>query len=116
MLAQTISYGEQNVFVDPPKVVTVPAATATEVIPEQVGDGSWSQIAFRYIQNNSAEVLYYSFGLGTSADLAQCDNAVMYHGFIPAYGQLDCSTHRKRVCVYSVNGASVPVTIGRRNT
>lgn len=109
----TISISEHSLFADPPRVVTVSAATATEILPNEQGVDT-TLIAYRYIQNTGSNPLYYSFGLKGAAGVAVCDATANYHGYLPAGAQLDCSNQRLRVCVYSTLGTTVATTIIRR--
>lgn len=110
------TFCERGTDIDPPRIVTVAAATATVVLPPEPLAG---EIASRYIQNVGANALYYSFGVyedvaGSDEVLPVCDNVNQYHGYLAAGQQLDCSSHRKIVCVYSVAGTTVATTTVRR--
>ena len=106
-MIRTLNVAERGIYANGAKPIAVPAAASTEVIPDQTVKPKLEEIAYRYIQNNSAAVLYYAFG--------QQATDANYHGVLPAYGQLDCSNHRLSVSVYSAGGATVPVTILYRN-
>jgi len=112
MSSRILSYAERNTQIDPPSVVNVPATTATQVLP---ADSQRGEVAARYIQNTGTNPLYYSFGITNAAGGPACDNLLQYHGYLPAGSQLDCSAHRKIVCVFSVLGTTVSTTVIRRN-
>ena len=113
-MIRTTNAAENNLFAEPPNVITVAANTATEVFPSEQNMGT-EEIAYRYIQNTGANPLYYAFGTGiASTGAPACDNLKLYHGYLPQYSQLDCSNHKLRVCVFSVTGTTVSTTIIRR--
>lgn len=108
----TINRAEHNLFVEPPNPITLSAATAAEVLPNERGVGT-GEIAYRYIQNVGNNTLYYTFG-GDSAPATLVNATTLFHGMLPAGAQLDCSNHRSRVCCYSTAGTQVAVTVVRR--
>lgn len=109
---QIVTYVERNSFPEPPRIVDVPADTATIIFPQTPPRLT---LAARYLQNVGANRLYYSFGILTEAGAAQCNNIDIFHGFIEAGQQLDCSAFAGPVCGYSVGGTSVSTTQLRRN-
>lgn len=112
-MIRALNVAEHNVFSDPPRVVVVPAATATEALPNEQGKDS-GEIAYRYIQNVGANPCYYSFGLSNGAGGPQCDATINFHGYLAVGQQLDCSNHRQKVCVYSTGGTTLATTLMRR--
>lgn len=118
-MLRTINTAEHNLFADPPKVVTVAANTATAVLPNEAYVAT-GEIAYRYIQNVGANPLFYSFaaaiagGDPTQPPAPATNATTQFHGYLPQYAQLDCSSHRLRVDVFSVAGTSVATTIIRR--
>ena len=115
-MIRTINSAENSLFAEPPRIVAAAANTATKVFQNEQGLNQ-GEIAYRYIQNLSAGVLYYSFGLddGSGAKNPVCDNVANFHGVLPQYAQLDCSNHKLQVNVFSVGGASIATTLVRRN-
>lgn len=113
-MMRVLSVGERNVFAGGGAPVNVPAATTTEVIPDQTTEPRNIEIANRYIQNVGANALYYAFGQQASPN--------NYHGVLQQWQQLDCSSHRLSVSVYSTAGTTVAQCIifrndlGRNNT
>jgi hypothetical protein len=110
---RVLNVSEHNLFADSPKPIAVPAATATEVLPNEQRKNT-GEIAYRYIQNVGANPLYYTFGMSTDTGLPVADATANYHGMLPSNAQLDCSNHRLRVCVFSTAGTTVATTIIRR--
>lgn len=111
-MIRTLNVAENNLYADAATPVTVPAATATDVLPDEVGKVT-GEIAYRYIQNVGVNPLYYAIGQDCST--------INYNGILAPDvtngqgGQLDCSNHRMRISVYSVGGTIVAKTIIRRN-
>jgi hypothetical protein len=103
---------ERNVTIDPPSVITIPAATATIVLQDERRTNT--EISQRFFQNTGANRLYYSEGVATSAGAASCDDLLNYHGYLEPGQQLDCSGHRRIVSVYSAGGTIVAATVRRR--
>lgn len=103
---------EKNTLIYPPSVITVAAATATEVLP--VINPRQEYVA-RYIQNVGANRAYYSWGITTPAGGPICNNIDMFHGYLEAGQQLDCSAHGFNVNVYSVLGTTISTTVVIRN-
>lgn len=92
---------ERCITVEAPAPVVVPATTATLVIKDQVKN-EVREIAYRYVQNNTAGNMYYAFAQNMVSD-------TVHHGIIPAGGQLDCSNHRLSVWVYAASaGTAIP--------
>jgi len=104
---------ERDVYTDPPMVITVAAATPKEVLPDEQLKGT-GEISLRLIQNTGANTLYYAENTSDSGGNPMCDGTNAYHGMLLAGQQLDCSTHRQRVCVWSQAGTTVSVTVRRR--
>lgn len=112
-----INRAERNLFAEPPEVITLVQNVAQEIFPSEVKTPT-AEIAYRYIQNTGANPCFYT--LGTDAGSTTPANAVtagIYHGVIPAGGQLDISNHRLRVCCICTvaGGTSLGTTIIRRN-
>jgi len=103
---------EKNTLIYPPNVITVAAATATQIFdvinPRQ-------EYVARYIQNVGANRAYYSWGITNVAGAPVCNNIDMFHGYIEAGQQLDCSAHGWNVNVYSVAGTTISTTVVIRN-
>lgn len=114
-MIRTVNAAEHSLFAEPPRVVAIPAATATKVFQNETGLNT-GEIAYRYIQNVGANPVFYSFGLddGSPAKNPVCDGTVNYHGVLPQYAQLDCSNHRQQVNVFSTAGSTVATTLIRR--
>lgn len=97
---------------EPPKTVTLVAATPTVVLPD-LRDGTvpnkntdlGMEIRGRYIFNDTGAALYYAFATD------KCDPNDTYHGKIPDQGQLNASDCSDEVSVYSVAGGKITVTI-----
>lgn len=118
-MMRTINVAEHNLFADPPKVITVNAATATAILPNEAYVAT-GEIAYRYIQNTGANDCFYSFGLSnantnpTQVQAPVTNATTLYHGYLPIGAQLDCSNHRLRVDVYSTAGTVISTTVIRR--
>lgn len=110
-MIRVIPVAEHNLQVDPPNVITLAAATVTELLPNQVADKS-GEIAFRYIQNIGANSIYFT--LGDSSATGGSVSTTICHGYIPAGGQLDVSSHRVRVIGFATSGSTAAITIVRR--
>jgi hypothetical protein len=104
---------EKNAQVQPPRVVVVAAATATIIFDACIARIEYIQ---RYIQNVGANRLYYSWATLKADGTANCDNVAIFHGYLEAGQQLDCSANPSVVCVYSVAGTTVATTEVRRNS
>jgi len=119
---RSVTYAERNTDIDPPNPIAVPADTATQVLPF---DNGRDEIASRYIQNVGLNGCYYSFGVYAEAAgviSPKCDNVKVFHGYLAAGQQLDCTAHRKIVSVFCPGAATVIATTvirrkdsGRRN-
>lgn len=112
-MIRTIQISERNIQVDPPKIIVVPAGTATLVFEDE--RTTRGEISQRYLQNVGIEDLYYSEGVTKENGDPACDNIGTFHGIVAGGQQLDCSSHRRTVCVYSVAGTTVATTIRRRS-
>lgn len=112
MPSQIVTYVERNTSVDAPRIVNVPANTATIIFPATQPRVT---LAARYIQNVGSNRLYYSFGILTSTGAAACNAIDVFHGFLEAGQQLDCSAFAGPVCGFSVDGTTVSTTQVRRN-
>lgn len=99
---RSINACERAVFSAPPVVVTLAAAVAKEVLPEQRFD-TMPEIAIRWIQNATGARIWLSFGEGA---VPTVDDTV-YHNFVDDGAIFDCSQTRERVCAYSVLGGGV---------
>ena len=110
-MIRVIPVAEHNLQVDPPNVITLAAATVTELLPNQVADRS-GEIAFRYIQNIGANSIYFTLGDNTVGGGSV--STTICHGYIPAGGQLDVSSHRVRVIGFATSGSTAAITIVRR--
>lgn len=104
---------EKNTLVLPPRVVTVPADTATLILEEC--DPREEYVA-RYIQNVGDNNAHYAWGVLKADGSADCDNVELFHGLLVAGQQLDCSAHAFSVCVYSVAGTTIATTVVVRNS
>lgn len=112
-MLRTISVCEKNVYVEAPRVITLPAATATELFPNEQGLRPIGGETFtREVQNATGNDLYLSFGVsgvldvGTGLYAPSCDNAFNWHILLTdgqVYNVPDCV----RVCGYSVPGGKV---------
>jgi len=106
-MLRTIVVCEKNVYVEAPHVLTLAAATATELFPSEQGLRPVGGETFsREIQNVSGGDLYLSFGLATATGGPSCDNLANWHILIAdaqIYNVPDCV----RVCGYSVAGGKV---------
>jgi len=114
---RSVTYSERNTDIDAPNVIPVPANTATKVLPY---DNSRDEIASRYIQNVGQNGCYYSFGVwklnadGVTQDPV-CNDVNVFHGYLAAGQQLDCTAHRKIVSVYCPGAATtISTTVVRR--
>lgn len=107
------SVAEHNVYTDPANVIVVAAATATEVLPNEQFNNA-GEISQRLIQNVGANRAYYAENTSGAAGIPACNATNLFHGFIEAGSQLDCTSHRQRVCVYSTAGTTISTTIRRR--
>lgn len=114
-MIRTIHPAEKNTVQQAPRVITVPAATATLVF-EDMRQIKFQEIAYRYFQNVGANRVYYSIGIaGATAVAPNCDNIANYHGFLEAGQVLDCGSSLQMVSVYSVAGSTVSTTLIYRN-
>ncbi len=106
-MLRTITVCEKNVHVEAPRVLTLVAATATELFSNEIGSRQIGGETFsREVQNNTGNDLYISFGLAGAAGIPSCDNLANYHILIAdaqVYSVPDCT----RVCGYSVAGGKV---------
>lgn len=111
---RVLSIAERNATASPAAPIVCPALTNTIVLPNQVVEPRLIEISGRYIQNTGANACYYAIGQECSPD--------SYHGILAQYAQLDCSSHRLPVYVYSTGGTTIaPLVIyrndlGRNNT
>lgn len=120
-MLRTISVCEKNVSVAPPKVLTLVAATATELFPGEVGllPVGGSETFTREVQNVTGGDLYLSFGvngaqIGNNQYAPSCDNLNNWHILLTdgqVYNIPDCV----RVCGYSVSGGKVSCVRRYRN-
>ena len=106
---------EHNVYTDPPQVIAVPAGIATIALPTEQNKNT-GEISLRLIQNVGLNPMYYSENVSTPAGAALCDDTKIFHGYIVAGAQLDCTSHRQIVCVYSPLGTTISTTIRRRKS
>ena len=106
-ITKVIGIAERTLTANPATPVTLVAATATDVIPDQTVEPRKLEIVNRYIQNVGADPVYYAFGQNAGPN--------NYHGILPQYAQADASSHRLRVSCYSTAGSTVAVTIIYRN-
>jgi hypothetical protein len=109
-MIRTISVCEHNIYIAPPRVLAIAAATATEIFPNQVGLKG-SEIVTRYVQNMTGADLYLSFGVSNGSGGPSCDNAANFHAVLADKQLFDCFPHRQRVSAYSVSGGIVCTTI-----
>lgn len=113
-----LTAAEHDVYTDPPRVVNVSAGAATEIFPNEQHFRT-GEIVQRLIQNIGPATLWYSEGISkNTGDVVsgdpQCDSTVMFHGQLLAGQQLDCSSHRQRVCVFCTTATQVSTTVRRR--
>ena len=94
--------------VEPPRVLTLAAATATVIFPMAAGLRG-PEIVSRYVQNLTGADLYLSFGIGTD-NAPVCNNTNNFHAVITDKQLYDCMGHRRIVCAYSVGGGVVATT------
>lgn len=106
-MTRVLGIAERNAFPNGANPTQVPAGQNTEVIPDQTIEPRLTEISGRYVQNTGANALYYAIGQEASPD--------NHHGVLVQYGQLDCSSHRQKVCVYSTGGTTVATLIIYRN-
>lgn len=113
------SPADPNVFTDAPRVITVPANTATIIFFNEQQSGK--EITQRLFQNVGNNPCFYSENLLDSGLIqnnpnptAICDGTLLYHGIVSAGQQLDCSSHKQAVCVFSVAGTTISTTVRRR--
>lgn len=111
-MIRTISVCERNIIPDPPRVITLAAATPTIIFQDMTYDKT--EIVTRYIQNNTGGTVFLSFGVLATDGSAVCDNTGLYHAFILNAQLFECFPHRKCICAYSVSGGPVSTTILRR--
>lgn len=112
-MLRTIVVCEKNIYVEPPRVLTLAAATATELFPTEQGLRPVGGETFtREVQNVTGADLYLSFGVngaaiaGGSTYAASCDNLKNWHVLL-ADGQIYNIPDCVRVCAYSASGGTV---------
>lgn len=108
---------ERNVYTDAPKVITVSPGVATLILLDETN--TLGDISQRLIQNTGSNPCFYSENMVDNTKKPPtpiCDGILNYHGSLNAGEQLDCSSHRQAVCVYSSAGTVVSTTIRRRLT
>lgn len=106
---RVVNYAERTMFIAPPKVVTLVAATATELLPDVVWDKQ-GEIAYRSVQNTGDKDVYITVGVD-GVDGAPGGDATNYHHLLVPLAEFDCSNHRLRVCGYSPDGTTVATKV-----
>lgn len=121
VLSYQLQVAENLITVMPPKVVSVPANTATLILPNQsvqdiAGALDSSQIVQRLVQNCSPDTnLYLSFGLG-SDEAPKCDNVKNFHCILGPLQQRDVSNDRRRVAAFATGAVEVATEVRYRQT
>jgi len=98
---------ERNITTEPPKVITLGAATPTLLLADNTNDRG-GEVSFRCVQNVGSNTVYYAIANDKP------DNAINFHGYMAVGEQLDCSGHTNAVYGYAVGGSVVSTTIQRR--
>lgn len=115
-MLRIVTVCEKNVLVESPRVLTLVAATATELFPNEIGLRPVGGETFsRTVQNRTGARLYLTFGVNGAFDAEtglyapSCDDLKNWHLFLEdsqAYDVPDCA----RVCAYSSGGGDVSCT------
>lgn len=112
---------ERNIKTDGAFVYNVGSGQTLLVLPAD--DFTVGEISARLIQNCGANPCYYSENMMDNGGILNnpnsipiCDGTINFHGLLQAGQQLDCSSHRQCVAVYSPLGTVISTTIRRRQT
>lgn len=104
---RVLGIAERNAFPNGAAPIECPAGVAVNAIEDQTVEPRITEISGRYVQNTGANPCYYAIGQDASP--------TNHHGVLVQYAQLDCSSHRQRVSIYSTSGTEVSVLIIYRN-
>lgn len=103
-MLRTIGICEKNLAPIPANVVTIPAATSTEVIKDTTNLPE--EVAYTSIQNVGTGNIYYAFG-------QSCDNVASYNGILAPLAAVPVPS-TCQVTVYATNGGLVATTQFKR--
>ena len=116
-MLRTLSIVERNTRDAKLPLVTVPAATATDVLPDTTGTYAGipanpfltaSEILYIEIFNAGANKVFFAYG-------RDCDATTNFNGYLVA-GQAMTVNTRERVSMYSVGGTTISRTVITRIT